>query len=358
MKTLFAAFLLTASTVFASPIITSVTPNTGPVTGGTTVTIKGSGFSDNCVICSPPIGVAPSVYFGFTEAASVKFIDSTTLEAVTPAHIPGAVSVTVSQLDGSNPNWDVLENGFTYQGDVFEAFDPVLFPIFARPVQGAGGSEFRTTAKFWNKNLSKPITFYGLDTSCTLIDPPFYPQYPFPLEARQSLAFDLFPACSESPTNAKLFYIPKGEKGLAASLRVSEVSQQATNHGVEIPVVHRDEFDEESIALVDVPIDPKFRLTLRVYGLNRGTDFVNVSFGNRLVQLPLQSSNDIFEPSYAIFTDFAPSPIQGPLPEKVNVLVDVPRGPGGVPIPGSPIWAFITVTNNETQHITTITPQH
>ncbi|HEX2061154.1 MAG TPA: hypothetical protein VHK90_10470, partial [Thermoanaerobaculia bacterium] len=184
------------------------------------------------------------------------------------------------------------------------------------------------------------------------------PYNPFTLEPRQTLALNLFPECSQSATNAKLFYVPKGEKGLAASLRVSEVSQQAANHGVEIPVVHRDEFDEESIALVDVPIDPRFRLTLRIYGLNRGTNFVNVSFGGRLVQLPLQFSNDIFEPSYAVFTDFTASPTGSPLPERVNVLIDVPRGPGGVHIPGSPIWAFITVTNNETQHITTITPQH
>jgi hypothetical protein len=41
----------------------------------------------------------------------------------------------------------------------------------------------------------------------------------------------------------------------------------------------------------------------------------------------------------------------------MTVLIDVPRDVGGVHIPGTPLWAFITVTNNETQHITTITPQ-
>lgn len=354
-----ALLLLAAPAAFPSPVITSITPRTGPVAGGTTVVIRGSGFSNNCVICSPPIGVAPTIYFGNLESPSVTFIDPTTLEAVTPPHIPGTVPVTITQMDGSNPNWFMFTEGFTYEGDVYEAYDPVLFPIFTPPVFGNGGSEFRTSAHAWNRNLDRPIPFYGFDTTCTLFDPPLSPENVFILQARSGQALTLYPECNQSEAPGRLFYIPKGETGFAGSLRVSERSQQSANHGVELPVVHREEFDEESIALVDVPIDPKFRLTLRVYGLNRGTDFVNVTFGGRLVQLPLHFSNNIFEPSYAVFTDFTPDPnVGGTLPERVNVLVDVPRGPAGAHIPGSPIWAFITVTNNETQHITTITPQH
>ena len=80
-----------------------------------------------------------------------------------------------------------------------------------------------------------------------------------------------------------------------------------------------------------------------------------MTFAGNLVQLPMQSSGNFFEPSFAVFTDFTPA--LGPTTAVMNVLVEVPRGPGGVVIPGTPIWAFISVTNNETQHITTITPQ-
>jgi hypothetical protein len=349
------AFLLTASTALASPVITSVTPNAGPVSGGTTVVIRGTGFSDYCIFCTPALIVDPQVLFNGVRAADVEFIDSTTLKVVTPPHVPGSVSVAVIQADGSEPDHDTLANGFTYQGDVYDAYDPVLFPIFTPPVFGQGDSEFRTTAEFWNRSLNQPVTFYGLDTSCTLIDPPLYPEMPFTLQARQTHAFNLWPDCSQ--TIGKLFYVPKGDHSLAASLRVWEVTRQGENHGVEIPVVRREDFDEESIALVSVPTDPKFRLTLRVYGLNRGSTFVNVTWDGNLVQLPLQFSNNIFEPSYAVMTDFTPAPGRTILPF-VNVLVEVPRGPGGAVIPGTPIWAFITVTNNETQAITTITPQH
>lgn len=346
------ALILSASTALADPVITSVTPNAGPLAGGTTVVIRGSGFTEPCVICSPPLP-GSEVSFDATPATDVFFIDSTTLEAVTPAHVPGSVPVTVIQPDGAR---FVLEDGFTYQGDVYEDYDPILFPIFSPPVFGQGGSEFRTTATFWNRG-GQPVTFYGYDLSCLLIDPPIQPHNPFTLQPRRQEALNLFPECSQ--TSAKLFYVPKGNRSLAGSLRVWEVSKQSQNHGVEIPVVQREDFDEDSIALVNVPNDPKFRLTLRVYGLDRGADHVNVIYGGNVVPLPLQVPGSVYEPSYAIYTGF-PVPPGGhvPVPPFFNVLVEVPRGPGGAPVPGTPIWAFITVTNNETQHITTVTPQH
>ena len=349
------ALVLTASSIQASPVITSVTPNVGPVSGGTTVVIRGTGFSGGCVICSPPLP-GSAVFFDGTPATDVFFIDATTLEAVTPPHVPESVVVTVVEPDDS---FSRLVDGFTYQGDVYEAYDPLLFPIFTPPVFGQGGSEFRTTAKFWNKG-DQEVSFFGRDSSCrVIVDYQIVPLNPYTLQPREQQALDLFPECSQ--TTGKLFFVPKGERGLAGSLRVWEVSKQSDNHGVEIPVVRREDFDEKSIALVDVPTDPKFRLTLRVYGLNRGASFVNVTYGAKVVELPLQFSSNIFEPSYAVYTFTEPPGGNVPVPPFVrplmNVLVEVPRGPGGVVIPGSPIWAFITVTNNETQHITTITPQ-
>lgn len=350
-----AAIIVSASTALANPVITSVTPNSGPPAGGTTVTVRGTGFDDTCPICSPPFGAA-QVFFDGVRAASVTIIDDTVIEAVTPPHSPGSVDVTVSQYFG-NPNFDTLEDGFTYGSTVYANFDPVLFPIFTPPVFGQGGSEFRTTAKFWNKG-DQPVSFFGFDSSCLVIaDPLSVPLNPYTLQPHQEQALNLFPECSQ--TTGKLFYVLKGERGLAGSLRVWEVSKQGSNHGVEIPVVRLEDFDEESIALVSVPTDPKFRLTLRVYGLNPGPAFVNVSYGGKVVQLPMQSSSNIYEPGYAVYTGFTPPPGgHVPTPPFMNVLVEVPRGPDGAVIPGTPIWAFITVTNNETQHITTVTPQH
>jgi hypothetical protein len=80
--------------------VTSITPNTGLVTGGTSVTVAGSGF-----------GVGPTVTFGGTAASGVAVNSSVSLTATVPARTAGAVDVVVANTDGSNAT---LANGYTY----------------------------------------------------------------------------------------------------------------------------------------------------------------------------------------------------------------------------------------------------
>ncbi len=74
-----------AITVADTPLITSISPATGPSSGGTAVTIHGTNFSAAC-----------TVSFGTHPAASTELVDGSTLTAITPPHEPGATSVTVS----------------------------------------------------------------------------------------------------------------------------------------------------------------------------------------------------------------------------------------------------------------------
>lgn len=344
---IFSALLL-ATSLSAGPVITSVTPNRGPVDGGTKVTIKGSGFSNNCIVCSPPFAT-PEVYFFETPAASVTLIDANTLEAITPPHLPATVPVRVHQFDGSEPF--TLQDAFSFEGNPNTAFDPILFPIFTGPVRGQFDSEFHTRARVWNQDLFNPVRLYGVDTNCYLFTPTHDPLMPFNLQ--QSGAEQvLLPDCSTSI--GRLFWVPKGTDTLAANLRVTDVTRQASSHGVEIPVVHRNDFSEERISLLGVPIDARFRNTLRIYSLARGEVLINLSIGEEGRQVWLPAAQSWFEPAVLTFTDF-PLPAQMPPGQQtIRVVVDAPRG--GVNIPGTPIWAFITVTNNETQQITTITP--
>lgn len=346
------AFLFVASSAAASPVITGVSPDRGPASGGWAVIVHGSGFVNQCANCSPPVP-DPEVYFGSTRAESVGVFDEFGLHVVAPPHAAGTVAVTVTQNGGTESF--TLPNAFTYVDDLYEAFDPILFPIFSPPVHGQGGSEFRTTATAWNKG-AQTATLYGVDWGCSF-DPPADPKNPFWLRTGGPEQ-DLFPACSE--TAGKLFFVPKGQTSVATSLRVWEVTRQDENHGVEIPVVRLKDFSEEPIALIGVPNDPKFRLTLRIYGLNRGVEEVTIFvFGDggevlEFEQIPLLHTNDPFQPSYAVFTGFPdPATIED---KELKVMLGVPRGPGNVVPPPTPLWAFITVTNNETQHITTISP--
>ena len=73
-----------------APAITSLTPSSGPTTGGTTVTIGGSGFSG-----------ASSVKFGSTTATTFTVTSATTIKAKTKAHPAGGVAVSVTTSGGS-----------------------------------------------------------------------------------------------------------------------------------------------------------------------------------------------------------------------------------------------------------------
>ena len=345
-----AAFLLTATAAFsAGPSITSITPNIGPVAGGTLVRITGTGFSDNCIICSPPFAV-PTVLFGSTQAASVRFIDSTALDVVTPAVLASTVAVTVSQLDGSSPT--TLPNAFTFQGDLGSAFDPILFPLFNAPLPGAFGSQFQTTVRLVNKT-SDPVLVYGITRNGPLDDPPRGPFDPYRLAGAEGQ-----PPLS-SQTVGRVLYVPKGlGKSLVASIRVTDTTKQASSFGVEVPVARLEDFDEARLVFLGVPADTRFRCMLRLYSLKRGNVLLNVTVNGTLhqVELKRRDDQDLFEPAYLEFTAF---PTLGELPPgetTFRVIVDTPRGPGGVVIPGTPVWGMISVTNNETQQITVIAP--
>ncbi len=83
-----------------APTVSSVSPTSGPATGGTAVTITGTNFTANA-----------TVSLGGSAATNVSVVSSTTITATTPAHAAGAVSVTVTNPDGQN---GTRSSGFTY----------------------------------------------------------------------------------------------------------------------------------------------------------------------------------------------------------------------------------------------------
>lgn len=92
-------FTFTAS---AAPTVSSpLSPATGSSTGGTSVTITGTGFAPGA-----------SVTFGGTQAAFATVNSATAITVSTPAHAAGAVDVFVTNPDGQNSN--TLGGAFTY----------------------------------------------------------------------------------------------------------------------------------------------------------------------------------------------------------------------------------------------------
>lgn len=84
-----------------APIITSVSPDTGTVNGGTSITLNGTHFVSGA-----------TVQLAGVSALNVAFVSATRLTALTPpGAAPGVVSVTVTNPDGRA---HTLANAFTY----------------------------------------------------------------------------------------------------------------------------------------------------------------------------------------------------------------------------------------------------
>jgi sugar lactone lactonase YvrE len=80
-------------TVTPTVSVTALSPNQGPIAGGTSVVITGTEFTG-----------ATAVLFGSTPATSFTVISATQITAITPPSAAGLVSVTVTTPIGTSPN--------------------------------------------------------------------------------------------------------------------------------------------------------------------------------------------------------------------------------------------------------------
>lgn len=105
--------------VTAGPVVTGISPNTGPGSGGTFVSIRGTGF----------LG-AKTVSFGSVTAVPFSVTD-TLLAVITPSHAPGLVHLRVTTTLGISP--DTAQDDYT-----FTSGPPVVRQVSPRngPVQG------------------------------------------------------------------------------------------------------------------------------------------------------------------------------------------------------------------------------
>ncbi|MET4575763.1 midcut-by-XrtH protein [Ottowia thiooxydans] len=83
------AHVPSAYTFLAAPTLTQILPNSGPTSGGTSVTLTGSGLAS-----------ATGITFGGI-AATVSTVTATTITLITPAHAAGVVDVVVTTQGGT-----------------------------------------------------------------------------------------------------------------------------------------------------------------------------------------------------------------------------------------------------------------
>ncbi|GMV43391.1 MAG: hypothetical protein AMXMBFR64_51070 [Myxococcales bacterium] len=140
--------------------VTAVTPPAGFTTGGETITIHGAGFD------AP--AEATSVFLGASEAEIVSVSDDgTRVEAITPAHAPGQVDVTVA-LEGREATlWD----SFTFVDQ--QALDGPTKILSISPKQGpqVGGTPVSIVANGLTSVTDAKVRFGQKGATVTAIDP-------------------------------------------------------------------------------------------------------------------------------------------------------------------------------------------
>jgi len=149
-------------TVPTLPIISSVSPATGPVAGGTSITITGSGFMG-----------ATGVSVGGNAAIGVSVVNDTSITAVTPAGAAaGTVDVRVTTPTGTSTI--VLADKFTYTSTnvpTVTAVSPTGGPIAGGPTVTITGTGFASvTGVTFGGNAATGITVTS-DTSMTVTSP-------------------------------------------------------------------------------------------------------------------------------------------------------------------------------------------
>jgi hypothetical protein len=356
MKMSLVLSILFATTLAAQapPEITSITPISGPTTGGTAVAIVGRNLSlppnFACIVPCPA-----RVRFGDTEVI-VQEETQTLLVAVTPAHPAGVVDVSVRTGDGRTVT---APSAFTFVSGTADGFERILVPIYLDgTTMGGHGSAWET--EFYLRNNGEEnleVAPWPCEFEVCL---PVVPLTKIVLPGQTLRELPVF----FRPLNgnpSRLFYVRRNVSAVASmNARIFDRSRDAIDAGAEIPIIRDNELLTNTVRLHGVNVEEQFRIMLRVYevGQDEARFRVRVFEENAgrgatpLREFEMQTrSNETgeFRTLAAYAEDGTLSTLVGSADE-VRVEVE--------PLTeGSRFWAFIAITNNDTQRTTLITPQ-
>lgn len=224
--------------------------------------------------------------------------------------------------------------------------EEILFPIHPGVWQGANGSRWQTQLILRNSGMN-PIVSSGGNVGISVL------LYPGIVERHLGGSLD---------QSVPLVGIYSGElETLSLSLIVRETSRGNTTRGAEIPIVRERDLKTKPFDLLDVPLDPNFRVNLRVYNFPSDStqQELTIRIYDQESELPPRFEQRLLAERRFSFSSaprvwsLADLRQQLALPDSVkSIRIHSERTSGN-----GRQWAFVTITHNETQHVTVISPQ-
>jgi hypothetical protein len=241
-------------------------------------------------------------------------------------------------------------------------FQPVMVPIITgdKVFPGAFGSQWHTTAWVYNESDSKVTILQGLFSR-----PVFFSEPVVEIPPHSTVPL-LFVANTEGEY-AALYYVHPAELGhLSFQVRLHENAFHAQHPvGVEIPVVRPPEFRSVKVDLLAVPISDGTRQTVRVYmpahGYTETRCTVRVydqetgALRYSTVLSPYGNAEN-GHPAVGVIANLREAMhVTGDAVVRIEATIELPEGPPSAL--GGGIWAMASITDDETQTVTIISPQ-
>ncbi len=240
-------------------------------------------------------------------------------------------------------------------------YEALLVPLIAQGTPGALGSLWSTEIRLI---ADENVVVYPHHINC-VIPEGCYP-FDLPLGALYDPTGDVVPLAGSLFAPTSLVYTHRGDMDkLHFSLRLRDLSRPEQSWGTQIPVVRERDFRSSRMVIADVPVDPAFRVTLRIYDPDRhNTPAAIVRYvdenGNTLSEARRPFTIPVWGAIGPALLPLLPNYLQIDAGSEAAPLVAAPARIAVEIEPaeaGQRLWAFVSVTSNETQQVTILTDQ-
>ena len=252
-------------------------------------------------------------------------------------------------------------------GQTADQYDRVLLPLTARgAIPGNFGSQWITDMALTNMSDS-PVNVLGFG-NCGGILCNSLP----PVPARTTVVSAASPGAQSCGGQGSFLAIERGRsRDIAVTLRSRDLSRQSETWGTTVPVIAFDQLFGRKFGMVDIPVDPQFRTTLRLYDVNGATppavrlriDEIDPALRNEAHDFGGDKLLLEMTPSFLIPTTgggVATCPAYSEISlSSLPALADAKRIRVEIePLDGvAEYWGMVSVTHNATQHVTVILPR-